>query len=117
MRMRHERAEVSWRAAVVEYGLGVEIARRHGDIVRSGGAIAIEKLRRLSEQFAHAPDRGNEAVDFVAGVVERQRCSRRRRHAEELHQRMGTVMSATHGDTLVVEQRRQVVSVDAIDQE
>src|SRR5262245_20992271 len=70
---------------------------------------------------AEDPLRGADAigqtVDVVEVVVDREAGARRGRHVEPLHHRLRAVMAGADSDARAVEDLREVVRMDAIDDE
>jgi len=56
-------------------------------------------------------------VDLFRCIVKRKRSPRRRRHAETLHHGHGAMMAGPHCDTLLIQNRADVVGVNVIDHE
>src|SRR5229473_7570092 len=71
----------------------------------------------LSEYLARAFDAGGKPIDFLEGVVERERGSGRRRQFEELHDRHGAVVAGSNGDAVLVKNGPKVVRMNAGDGE
>src|SRR6266478_8496179 len=71
----------------------------------------------LSEYLARAFDAGGKPIDFLEGVVERERGAGGRRQLEEIHDRHGAVMPGPNGDAVLVENGPEVVRMHARDGE
>src|SRR6266478_8319392 len=69
----------------------------------------------LSEYLARAFDAGGKPIDFLEGVVERERGAGGRRQLEEIHDRHGAVMAGSNGDAVLVENGPEVVRMHAGD--
>jgi hypothetical protein len=57
----------------------------------------------------------NHSIDLLDRVVEIETCASRARYAEPSHQRLIAMMSAAHGQAILVCKRGQIVRVRSID--
>ena len=83
-------------------------------VVEDDVAIEVFEVHASAEHLARVARAPRPAASIsVARVVERERSARRCGHAEELHHRHRAVMSGAHRDAFGVENRAEVVRVDA----
>src|SRR5262249_54001486 len=68
-----------------------------------------------TENLDHLLDRTRQGIHFFSCVVESERRARCGRHLETLHHRLCAVMAGTHCNTLLIENRADVVRVDFVD--
>ena len=60
--------------------------------------------QQLSAQNAVEPlHRFGKTINFISGVIEKERCSHCSGYPEMTHQRLGTVKSSTNCDTLLIQ--------------
>src|SRR6266511_2958786 len=64
-----------------------------------------------------APQRSDERVDVLAGVVERERWADNGLDAEAAQDRLGAVVARAHGDALLVERGADVLGAEAVEDE
>ena len=72
---------------------------------------------REGEELLGARERVDEGVGVGFVVVDVERGAGRGGHAEHLHERLGAVVARPHADGLLVDDLRDVVGVDAVEQE
>ena len=77
----------------------------------------MEHPRAHREHLHDLPQAGHQRVDLLPGVVEGEGGARRGRDAEAVHHRLRAVMPRADRDPLVVEDRADVVGVDAVEDE
>src|SRR6266542_4179167 len=70
-----------------------------------------------SERAAETFDRLSQALNLGGRIVDGKARAKGARDAEPLHERLRAVMSSAHRDTALIEKRRAVVGVEALDVE
>src|ERR1700723_343260 len=69
---------------------------------------SLSSMAASDEQRARAFEARAEPVDFIEGVVERERSAGRRGQFEEIHDRHGAMMAGTHRNPVCVEEGAQI---------
>src|SRR5258707_11380555 len=73
--------------------------------------------RLLSKNLLNLMQTAYQGVDFFLGVVEGKRGPCSSRNAKAIHERLSAMMARTDGDAFAVEDRAQVVGMDAFEDE
>src|ERR1700674_2468924 len=74
---------------------------------------SLSSMAASGEQRACAFDAGAEPVDFIEGVVERERSAGRGGQLEEIHDRHGAMMAGTNCNPVFVEDGAQIMRMHA----
>src|SRR5258708_4713258 len=73
--------------------------------------------RLLSKNLLNLMQTAYQGVDFFLGVVEGKRSPCRSRDAKAIHERLSAMMARTDSDAFAVEDRAQVMGMDAFEDE